>query len=36
MGQVTGDCEANDKLLMDEVVRYIQSGPSLPQASRMP
>jgi hypothetical protein len=36
MGRVSGDCEANDKLLMDEVVRYIQSGPELPQASRMP
>jgi len=36
MGQVTGDCESNDKLLMDEVVRYIQSGPALPAASRMP
>lgn len=36
MGKVTGDCEANDKLLMEEVVRYIQSGPPLPEASRMP
>lgn len=36
MGKVTGDCESNDKLLMDEVVRYIQSGPRLPEASRMP
>jgi hypothetical protein len=36
MGRVTGDCEANDKLLMEEVVRYIQSGPALPTASRMP
>ena len=36
LGKVTGDCEANDKLLMDEVVRYIQSGPPLPEASRMP
>jgi hypothetical protein len=36
IGQVSGDCEANDKLLMQEVVRYIQSGPELPAASRMP
>ena len=36
MGSVSGDCEANDKLLMQEVVRYIQTGPELPEASRMP
>lgn len=36
MGRVSGDCESNDKLLMQEVVRYIQTGPSLPEASRMP
>jgi hypothetical protein len=36
IGQVSGDCETNDKLLMQEVVRYIQSGPELPAASRMP
>ena len=36
MGRVSGDCESNDKLLMQEVVRYIQSGHSLPEASRMP
>jgi hypothetical protein len=33
---VSGDCEANDRLLMEEVVRYIQSGPTLPEAARMP
>ena len=36
MGRVSGDCESNDKLLMEEVVRYIQTGPELPEASRMP
>jgi hypothetical protein len=36
MGRVSSDCEANDRLLMDEVVRYIQSGPRLPEASRIP
>ena len=36
MGNVSGDCESNDKLLMQEVVRYIQTGPELPEASRMP
>ena len=36
MGNVSGDCETNDKLLMQEVVRYIQTGPELPEASRMP
>jgi hypothetical protein len=36
MGSVSGDCESNDKLLMQEVVRYIQSGPELPEATRMP
>jgi hypothetical protein len=36
MGNVSGDCESNDKLLMDEVVRYIQTGPTLPEASRLP
>lgn len=36
MGRVTADCESNDKLLMDEVVRYIQTGPELPKADRMP
>ncbi len=35
-GSVSGDCEENDKLLMEEIVRYIQSGPSLPQAARLP
>lgn len=35
-GQVTGDCETNDRLLMQEIVRYIQSGPELPAAARMP
>lgn len=35
-GTVSGDCEENDRLLMQEVVRYIQSGPKLPRASRMP
>ncbi len=36
MGQVSGDCEANDKLLMQEVVRYVQTGANLPEASRIP
>jgi hypothetical protein len=36
MGIVSGDCEDNDRLLMEEVVRYIQTGPELPAASRMP
>jgi hypothetical protein len=36
LGTVSGECEDNDKLLMQEVVRYIQSGPKLPPASRMP
>ena len=36
MGNVSGDCESNDKLLMQEVVRYIQTGPALPEASRLP
>jgi hypothetical protein len=36
MGNVSGDCESNDKLLMQEVVRYIQTGPDLPEATRMP
>jgi hypothetical protein len=36
MGRVSADCETNDKLLMEEVVRYIQTGPELPEASRMP
>jgi hypothetical protein len=36
LGTVSGDCEANDRLLMEEVVRYIQSGSELPEASRMP
>jgi hypothetical protein len=36
MGKVAGDCESNDKLLMQEVVRYIQTGPNLPEASRLP
>jgi hypothetical protein len=36
LGTVSGDCEENDKLLMQEVVRYIQSGPKLPEAARMP
>jgi hypothetical protein len=36
MGRVSADCESNDRLLMEEVVRYIQSGPRLPAASRIP
>jgi hypothetical protein len=36
MGNVSGDCESNDKLLMEEIVRYIQTGPALPEASRLP
>jgi hypothetical protein len=36
MGTVSADCERNDKLLMQEVVRYIQTGPALPAASRLP
>lgn len=36
IGVVSGDCEENDRLLMEEVVRYIQSGPTLPAAERMP
>jgi len=36
MGSVSGDCESNDKLLMQEIVRYIQTGPQLPEASRTP
>lgn len=36
MGTVSGDCEANDKLLMQEVVRYVQTGAELPEATRMP
>lgn len=36
LGRVSGDCEADDKALMQEVVRYIQTGPELPEASRMP
>lgn len=36
MGKVSGDCESNDKLLWDEVVRYVQTGATLPPASRMP
>jgi hypothetical protein len=36
MGNVSGDCESNDKLLMQEIVRYIQTGPELPEASRLP
>ena len=36
MGTVTADCETNDKLLMQEVVRYVQTGAELPEASRMP
>jgi hypothetical protein len=36
MGKVSGDCESNDKLLMQEVVRYIQTGPDLPEAARLP
>lgn len=35
-GKVDGDCEENDRLLMQEIVRYIQSGPELPAATRMP
>ncbi|HYJ10289.1 MAG TPA: hypothetical protein VEX18_14800 [Polyangiaceae bacterium] len=35
-GRVEGDCETNDRLLMQEIVRYIQSGPELPAATRMP
>ncbi len=36
MGTVSGSCEENDRLLMQEIVRYIQSGPALPPAARMP
>lgn len=36
LGNVSADCERNDQLLMQEVVRYIQTGPALPEASRMP
>lgn len=36
IGNVTGDCEENDRLLMEEVVRYVQSGATLPAAARMP
>jgi hypothetical protein len=36
MGAVSGDCESNDKLLMQEVVRYVQTGAELPPATRMP
>jgi hypothetical protein len=36
IGMVSDDCEENDKLLMEEVVRYIQSGPKLPPAAKLP
>ncbi|HEY6080859.1 MAG TPA: hypothetical protein VIW29_18725 [Polyangiaceae bacterium] len=36
MGTVSGECERNDKLLMQELVRYIQTGPELPEAARLP
>jgi hypothetical protein len=36
MGKVSGDCESNDRLLWEEVVRYVQTGARLPPASRMP
>jgi hypothetical protein len=36
MGVVSGDCETNDRLLMEEVVRYVQSGAKLPPAAKMP
>jgi len=36
IGIVSDDCEANDKLLMEEVVRYIQSGARLPSAAKLP
>ncbi len=36
LGTVSGDCEANDRLLMEEIVRYVQSGARLPPAARLP
>jgi hypothetical protein len=36
MGKVSGDCESNDRLLWEEVVRYVQTGAELPPASRTP
>jgi hypothetical protein len=36
MGKVTGDCESNDRLLWEEVVRYVQTGAELPPATRLP
>lgn len=36
MGKVSGDCESNDRLLWEEVVRYVQTGAELPPATRTP
>ena len=36
IGEVTKDCEVYDRRFMDEIVRYVQHGGSLPNPSRLP
>ena len=36
MGEVTADCEAYDKRLVEEVVRHVRSGATLPGPVKVP
>ena len=36
LGVVAAECESNDKALMEEVVRFVQSGAKLPRPNKMP
>ena len=36
LGIVAEECESNDKALMEEIVRFVQSGAKLPRPPKMP
>jgi len=36
LGIVAEECEVNDRALMEEIVRFVQSGAKLPRPSKMP
>ena len=36
IGEVSRDCEVYDRRLMDEIIRYVQNGGSIPTPSRLP
>jgi hypothetical protein len=36
LGIVAAECESNDRALMEEIVRFVQSGAKLPRPNKMP